>query len=172
MIRMLNLISRDAVMRSILAYANVPRPTKKVKIPRDVYPRKTSSELWNSIWGKRILSVRQEIAEIEVDHSTHEQSEFRLDFCVPFSLFEDIVKDCKEAHIFTTGRKAPTTICDEFKMLACLRILGRNYVTASVRELLGAAKTTINDFLKLFLVNYSKVFYKKYVYIPDELGLN
>ena len=162
-----SIISRDAVMRSILAYANIPRPTKKVKIPRDVCPQKTSRELWNFIWGKRNLSVRQEIAEIGVYHSTREQSEFRLDFPVPFSLFEDIVKDCKEAHIFTTGKKAPT-ISDEFKVLACLRILGRNYVTASVRELLGAAKTIINSLFKLFLVNYSKVFYKKYVYI----GLN
>ncbi len=131
-----SIISRDAVMRSILSYANVPRPPKKLKIPRDVYPRKTSHELWNSIWGKRILSVRQEIAEIGVDHSTREQSKFRLDFRVPFSLFEDIVKDCKEAHIFTTGKKVPT-ISDEFKVLACLRILGRNYVTASVRTSWG-----------------------------------
>ena len=86
------------------------------------------------------------------------------------------MKECKEARIFTTGRKTPT-ICDEFKVLACLRILGWNYVTASVRELLGAAKTTINDFLKLFFVNYSRAFYKKYVFVPDklvpdELGLN
>ena len=71
----------------------------------------------------------------------------RLDFRVPFPLFVEIVKECKVAHIFTTGRKTPT-ICDELKVLACLRILGRNYVTASVRELLKAAKTTINDFLK------------------------
>ena len=106
-----------------------------------------------------------------VNHSTPEQSEFRLDFRVPFPLFEEIVKECKEAHIFTTGRKTPT-ICDELNVLAYLRILGRNYATASVRELLGAAKTTINDFFKLFLVNYSRVFYKKYVFIPDELGLN
>ena len=82
------------------------------------------------------------------------------------------MKECKEAHIFTAGRKTPT-ICDEFKVRASLRILGRNYVTASVCEFLGAAKKTINDFSKLFLVNYLRVFYKKYLYIPDELvGLN
>ena len=87
-----SIISRDAVvMRSILAYANLPRPTKKIEIPRVVYPRKISLELWNSIWGKCILSVRQEIAQIGVDHSTREQSEFRLDFRVPFPLFEDII---------------------------------------------------------------------------------
>ena len=147
-------------MRSILAYANIPRPSKKVKIPRQVYPRKTSVELWDSILGKRIKTVREEIARIGVNHSTRDQSEFWLDFRVPFPFFEEeIVKECKDANIFTTGRKK-ATICDEFKVLACLRILGRNYATASIRELLGAAKTTINDFFKLFLVGYSRAFYK------------
>ena len=45
----------DAVMRSILlAYANVLSPMSKkvVKIPRDVFPRKSSVELWDSIWGQ------------------------------------------------------------------------------------------------------------------------
>ena len=44
-----SIFSSDAVMQSILAYANTPRPPKKVKIPRVVYPHKTSVELWNSI---------------------------------------------------------------------------------------------------------------------------
>ncbi len=88
-----------------------------------------------------------------MNHSTRDQSEFWLDFRVPFPLFQDIVKECKDSNIFTTGRKK-ATICVEFKVLACLRILERNYVTAFVRELLGAAaKTIINDFLKLFLRN-------------------
>ena len=46
-----SIISRDADIRSILVYANIPRPLKKIKIPRVVYPRKTSVELWDSIWG-------------------------------------------------------------------------------------------------------------------------
>ena len=75
-----------------------------------------------------------------------------------FPLFEEIVKKCKESNIFTTGRKK-ATICDEFKVIACLRILGRKY-------------SVINDFLKLFLRNYFLAYYKKYVFVPDELGLN
>ena len=88
------IISRDAVvMRSILAYANILRSSKKLKIPRKVYPTsKTSAELWDSICGKRNKTVREEIARIGVNHSTREQSEFRLDFRVPFPLFEEI--DC------------------------------------------------------------------------------
>jgi hypothetical protein len=41
---------RDAVMRSIttIAYVNnAPPAAKKVKIPRDVYPRKKSSSLFS-----------------------------------------------------------------------------------------------------------------------------
>ena len=64
---------------------------KKLKIPRKVYyPSKTSTELWDSIWGKRNKTVREEIARIGVNHSTREQSEFRLDFRDPFPLFEEI----------------------------------------------------------------------------------
>ena len=92
----------------MLILINIPRPSKKIKIPRDVYSRKTSAELWDSIWGKRIKSVREEIARIGVDHSTCEQSEFRLDFRVSFPLFEEIVKEGNEAHIFTTGRNEGT----------------------------------------------------------------
>ena len=68
-----SIISRDADVRSILSYVNISRPVKKIKIPRVVYPRKTSVVLWDSIWGKRIQSFRQqEIALIGVDHSTRE----------------------------------------------------------------------------------------------------
>ena len=85
-----SIISRDAVMRSILAYSNVPPAAKKVKIPRDdVYPRKSSVQLWDSIWGQRIKSVREEISRIGVDHSTRDQSDFGW-IRVPFPLFEDI----------------------------------------------------------------------------------
>ena len=109
----ISLISRDAVMRSILAFANVPRSPKKIKIPRTVYPRKSSVQLWESIWGQRIKNVREEIDRIVVNLSTREQSEFRLDFRVPFPLFEEILKECREANVFTTGREK-ATICDEF----------------------------------------------------------
>ena len=48
-----SLISRDAVMRSILLFANIPRPSKKVRIPREVYPRKTSVESYPLLNGQK-----------------------------------------------------------------------------------------------------------------------
>ena len=119
------------------------------------------------------MRVRRDLSNYWCESFYSGSEEFRLDFRVPFPLFEEIVKEWKESNIFTTGRKK-AIICDEFKVLACLRSLGRNYyVTASVRELLGAGKTTINDFFKkLFLRNYFLAYYKKYVFVPDELELN
>jgi len=61
------------------------------------------------------------------------QAEFRADFRVPFTLFEQIFVECKEARIFTTGYKKPM-IPDEFKVLTVLRILRRNYVAACFCE--------------------------------------
>jgi hypothetical protein len=100
------------------------------------------------------------------------QAEFRADFRVPFTLFEQIFVECKEARIFTTGYKKPM-IPDEFKVLTVLRILGRNYVAASVKEILGCCgMSSINDWFKLFCKRYSDAYYTKYVYLPTGAALN
>ena len=100
------------------------------------------------------------------------QAEFRADFRVPFTLFEQIFVECKEARIFTTGYKKPM-IPDEFKVLTVLRILRRNYVAASVKEILGCCgMSSINNWFKLFCKRYSDAYYTKYVYLPTGAALN
>jgi hypothetical protein len=80
--------------------------------------------------------------------------------------------ECKEARIFTTGYKKPM-IPDEFKVLTVLRILGRNYVAASVKEILGCCgMSSINNWFKLFCKRYSDAYYTKYVYLPTGAALN
>ena len=102
-----NIISKDVVLRSILNLVD-DRSSKKVKLSRFVYPRKTTEELWDTIWGKRISGCREDISTSGVDPYSRIQAEFRADFRVPFTLFEQIVVECKEARIFTTGYKRPT----------------------------------------------------------------
>ena len=80
------------------------RLCKKVKLPRFVYPRKTTEELWDTVWGKRITGCRDDISTGGVNPYSRIQAEFRADFRVPFTL-EEIVVECKEANIFTTGYK-------------------------------------------------------------------
>ena len=137
-----NIISKDVVLRSILNMVD-DRLGKKAKLSRFVYPRKTTEELWDTVWGKRVTDCRIDISSGGVNPYSRVQAEFRADFRVPFTLFEEIVSECKQAHIFTTGYKRPT-IPDEFKVLTVLRILGRNYVAASVKEILGCGLSTIN----------------------------
>ena len=80
----------------------------------------------------------------------------------PFPLFEEIVKECKEAHIFTTGKKTPTT-CDEFKVLACLRNLGPDDGTMIQRQFvnfLGLRRQQLMTFLSCFLSTILRSFIK------------
>jgi hypothetical protein len=93
---------------------------KSCKISRASHERMSNEDLWSSMWGKVITNNRDEIlynGGVEAD--TKLQRRFRNRFRVPFSIFEDMVVECKDVNIF--GR---TQIGVEFKLLACLRILG------------------------------------------------
>jgi hypothetical protein len=77
-------------------------------------------------------------------------------------MFEATVVECKDANIF--GR---TQIGVEFKLFGCLRISGRGAHCDDVAEILGCGKTTVNDIIKLFVKNYSEVYYDVHVYVPE-----
>jgi len=57
---------------------------KKAKLSRFVYPRKTTEELWDTVWGKRITDCRDDISSGGVNPYSRVQAEFRADFRVPF----------------------------------------------------------------------------------------
>ena len=99
-----NIISKNVVLRSILNMVD-DRLGKKAKVSRFVYPRKTTKELWNTVWGKRITGCRDDISTGGVNPYSRVLAEFKADFRVPFTLFEEMVVECKEAHISTTGYK-------------------------------------------------------------------
>ena len=102
----------------VIVERSLPKPAK---ISRASHERMSTEDLWSSIWGKVITNIRDEIlynGGVEAD--TKLQRRFRNRFRVPFSIFEDMVVECKDVNIFV-GR---TQIGVEFKLLACLRILG------------------------------------------------
>ena len=78
-------------------------------------------------------------------------------------MFETMVIECTDANIF--GR---TQIGVEFKLLGCLRILGRGAHCDDVSEILDVGKTTVNDeMFKAFVKNYSAAYYDVHVYVPE-----
>jgi hypothetical protein len=77
-------------------------------------------------------------------------------------MFETMVIECKDSNIF--GR---TQIGVEFKLLGCLRILGRGAHCDDVAEILDVGKTTVNVMFKAFVKNYSAAYYDVHVYVPE-----
>ena len=55
----------------------------------------------------------------------------------------------------------------EFKLLDCLRILGRGAYCDDVTEILSCGKITVNNMFKSFVKTYSEAFYALHVYVPQ-----
>jgi hypothetical protein len=55
----------------------------------------------------------------------------------------------------------------EFKLLACLRVLGRGAHCDDVAEILSCGtSSTVNNMFKIFVKTYSEAFYALHVYDP------
>ena len=135
----------------------------KLKKTRASHNRMSQWKLKHTIWGKVISGIRNELlCNGGVESDTKLQKEFRNRFRVPFSMFEQLVVECVDANVF--GR---TQIGVEYKLLGCLRILGRGCYADDVREILGIGNETVNKMLKQFLEYYSIAYYDTYVYVPD-----
>ena len=96
----LKIISKDEVFRSILNMVDDDRAGKKAKVARFVYSRKTREEFWDTAWGKTYLLLVVVMILLVVggvNPYSRAQAEFRADFRVPFTLFKEIIVECKEA---------------------------------------------------------------------------
>jgi len=75
---------------------------------------------WDSNWGRLIR------AEDIRDPTSYNAKLFKRRFRIPFGLFEDvIIPMCEENNIFETAHPTRIRVPIEFKVLMCLRILGR-----------------------------------------------
>ena len=159
------IINKDEVLRIIrgiaLPVAKKPRKTRRSKVGRC-----TSETLQASIWGQLMSDIQLEIATTGVNPDSELQKTFRLRFRVLYSMFVDIVQECIVGNVFGTGKKA-YKIGVDFKVLLCLRILGRNFVGDSIVEILNAGRNTVNQTFKMFVKNYSDLYYSTYVYVPE-----
>jgi len=161
-LQLLEALRRIILMDDILDHV-VDGSRKSIKRKRAQHNRKTDDDLWQTVWGKSVTAIRNELFfNGGVESNTKLQVKFRNRFRLPFSMFEDIVVECKLANIF--GR---TQIGVEFKLLGCLRILGRGNVSDDIVEILGIGDTTVNEMFKTFLRNYSDAYFDTYVYVPD-----
>ncbi|CAM9614188.1 unnamed protein product, partial [Ectocarpus fasciculatus] len=89
---------------------------------------------------------------------------FRRRFRLPYPLFKnEVLLMCKQHRIFGKSHVIPI----EFKVLACLRILGRGNCADEIAELSGISESHINKIFKDFVLRISASCYDTYVYFPE-----
>jgi hypothetical protein len=143
------IINKDEVLRIIRGIA-LPVTKKPSKTRRSKVGRCTSETLQASIWGQLMSDIQLEIATTRVNPDSELQKTFRLRFRVPYSMFVDIVQECVVGNVFGTGKKA-YKIGVDFKVLLCLRVLGRNFICDCVVEILKTGLITVNRTFKQFV---------------------
>jgi hypothetical protein len=125
--------------------------------------RKTSkrANYWDSEWGRllqdpRVYNLKSKAA-----------LRFKRRFRVNIYMFDQILHMCFDRYIFHGINPHGNCIDIEFKVLICLRKLGRYEVDDTSSELSYVGESTIRELFEKFVTNFSKEFYTAYVNVPS-----
>jgi hypothetical protein len=122
--------------------------------------RQAKESFWNTSWGKRILLPET------ADVGSRMGKLFRRRFRLPFPVFVRFVEQCREYNIFDLKYKSSLPI--EVKVLACLRILGRDHSADDCNDACDAiGVSTINTVFKKFVKNVFERLYPLWVKFPS-----
>ena len=95
---------------------------------------------WDSIWAKQLNEICLTIGDNNAANFTRQCKLWRRRFRVPFSVFLDLVKVCKDELIFGIDSCKQNDICGnticpvEIKLMGVLRVLGRGWCFDDVAE--------------------------------------
>lgn len=128
--------------------------SKKCRISRN-----RCKDLWTSGWGRMLLDPSLKIADSYIARV------FRRRFRVPYPLFVSLVEEINELNLF--DERYYSRIATEFKVLCCLRILGRDTVADDVVEFLGIGETTVLNIFRKFVFGMKDLLYQKYIKPPQ-----
>jgi hypothetical protein len=132
-------------------YESEPEQKKRFRVPHP--------DLTQTIWYTLINDPNV------WDPRTNAGKNFRRRFRVPFPLFNDvIVPACKSKNVFSNKQ---SWISVEFKVLLCLRILGRGVCADDITELTGIGESTVNQIFHRFCTCFVSELYEKYVSFPS-----
>jgi hypothetical protein len=121
--------------------------------------RRETPNYWESTWGRMLLDASL------LEPTSFTAKKFRRRFRVPYPLFADVIMPlCREHGILRTERER---IPLEFKVLAALRMLGRDSCSDSISELSMMGESTCNSVFKKFLKQFADALYPIYVRPPE-----
>ena len=134
-------------------------------VKRHYVSHNRAKNLWETPWGNMLQNPSVSVV------GSWENRKFRRRFRVPHSMFLEIVEECKQYNVFgVQQRKSKISI--EFKVLSCLKIMGRDLCADEIDERLNIAESTVNKFFKDFIFNYAEALYEKWVYVPQGAELD
>jgi hypothetical protein len=116
-------------------------PAKKMRKAYENHNR--TKDLSNSVWGQMLADPSVSVV------GSWFNRKFRRRFRVPYSMFLEIVEECKEFNVFGVQLRR-SKIKIEFKVLTCLKILGRDLCADEFDEHLNIAESTVNKFSSYF----------------------
>jgi hypothetical protein len=129
------------------------------KEPRKRLPRQKDSDFWETAWGRRLLHPDTQNPKSRLGKL------FRRRFRLPYPVFLDFVEKCKHYNIFDL--KYDSSIPVECKVLACLRILGRDHSADDCNDACDAIGiSTVRSTFHTFVENVSKRMFHLYVGFP------
>lgn len=121
----------EEVIQHLIEQEELAPKTKRI--------RHTTPNYWESTWGRMLLDPTLS------DPNSFYAKKFRRRFRVPYPLFAEVIlPSCREHGILATLRRERIPL--EFKVLAALRILGRDYCSDSISELSAMGESTCNSF--------------------------
>jgi hypothetical protein len=163
---MMKALQRRKQRKAASANRKVYKQRAKPEIPRDKHPN-----YWQSAWGQLV----QRLASIVNGPSITSRDGKR--FRVPYQVYCKLVQMCVEKKLFGENSSVETDIANrlicpvEIKVLAVLRILGRNWNFDDIAEATLMGETTARRAFHLFCENFVTHFYDKYVYRPKDQQL-
>jgi len=114
-----------------------------------------------TLWGEMLMSpdIKDPLSKCA--------REFRRRFRIPYPVFEKIlVPECDRLNVFEVKDYARVRLPTEFKILICLRILGRGAYHDDIANMARSFKSTCNTVFRQFVRNFTPSFYKKFVIQP------
>jgi hypothetical protein len=133
---------------------------KKKRTRREEGLAVNPNALEDSSWGKLLSN------DNVGDCTSWAGRTFRRRFRVPYPLYVEVLLPlCIEHDVFDIAGKR-IKIRVEFRLLICLRILGRGEVCDTIGELSGVGSSTACAIFKTFIPNFASRCYHLLVYIP------
>ena len=144
-----------AIVVTSVASTGVKAPARSRR--RDERPKQISQ----TAWGQMLADPNT------ADIRSRAGRKFRRRYRVPYPLFQQLVQLCTQHGIFPSTRKSRIPV--EFKVLACLRVLGRDSCFDDINELSGnmIGESTCHYIFRQFVLGMQEKLFPEYVKVSQ-----